>query len=143
MFGKVRNAFGFERRAPSSASAVVAVPQSFPLKRLWWAAVLLLGVSASAVTLTIYQLREDAIRAAVSESGSIAAVLANQLSRSVQSIDAVLLEIKRAAETGNDGTSAGFGTGFDRDGFLQNLVSAPIHRRASWSRVSAPSEISN
>ena len=82
---------------------------------------MLLGVSASAVTLTIYQLREDAIRAAVSESGSIAAVLANQLSRSVQSIDAVLLEIKRAAETGNDGTSAGFGTGFDRDGFLQNL----------------------
>jgi len=121
MFGKVRNAFGFESRAPSSASAVVAVPQSFPLKRLWWAAVLLLGVSASAVALTIFQLREDAIRAAVSESGSIATVLANQLSRSVQSIDAALLEIKRAAEAGNDGASADFGAGFDRDGFLQKL----------------------
>jgi diguanylate cyclase (GGDEF)-like protein/PAS domain S-box-containing protein len=121
MFAKVRNAFGFGSRAPSSASAVVAVPQSFPLKRLWWAAILLLSVSASAVAWTIFQLREDAIRAAVSESGSIATVLASQLSRSVQSIDAALLEIKRAAEAGNDGASADFDSGFDRDGFLRNL----------------------
>jgi diguanylate cyclase (GGDEF)-like protein/PAS domain S-box-containing protein len=121
MFGKVRNALGFRSRAPSPASAVVAAPRSFPLKRMWWAAVLLLGLSASAVALTIWQLREDAIRAAVSESGSIATVLANQLSRSVQSIDTALLEIKRAAEADNDGASTDFGAGFDRDGFLKNL----------------------
>jgi diguanylate cyclase (GGDEF)-like protein len=121
MFEKVRNAFGFRRGAPSPLSAIVTAPQSFPLKRLWRAAVLLLGVSASAVTLTIFQLREDAIRAAVSESGSIATVLANQLSRSVQSIDTALLEIKRAAEADSDGASADFGAGFDRDRFLQSL----------------------
>jgi diguanylate cyclase (GGDEF)-like protein/PAS domain S-box-containing protein len=121
MFGKVLNALSFRRGAPSPASAVVTAPRSFPLKRLWWAAVLLLGVSASAVALTIWQLREDAIRAAVSESGSIATVLANQLSRSVQSIDTVLVEIKREAEADSAGASADFGAEFDRDRFLQIL----------------------
>ena len=66
-----------------------------PLRRLWWAAILLLGVSASAVGWTIWQLRTDAIRAAISESGNIATVLAGQLSRSLQSIDSVLIEVKK------------------------------------------------
>jgi diguanylate cyclase (GGDEF)-like protein len=49
-----------------------------------------------AVGWTIWQLRNDAIGAAISDSGNIAAVLAGQLSRSLQSIDAVLLEVKRS-----------------------------------------------
>jgi hypothetical protein len=35
------------------------------LRRLWWAAIVLLGVSAGAVGFTIWQLRNDAIGAAV------------------------------------------------------------------------------
>jgi len=59
---------------------------------------LLLGLSASAVVWTVWQLRNDAIRAAIAESGNIATLLANQLSRSLQAIDSTLLEIKRSAE---------------------------------------------
>ena len=47
---------------------------------------------------TIYQLRVDAITAAISESGSIATVLAGQLSRSLDSIDNVLTDVKRRIE---------------------------------------------
>ena len=52
--------------------------------------------SAGAVGWTIWQLRNDAIRTAISDSGNIAAVLAGQLARSLQSIDAVLLEVKKS-----------------------------------------------
>jgi diguanylate cyclase (GGDEF)-like protein len=64
------------------------------LRRLWWAAILLLGVSAGAVGWTIWQLRNDAIRGAIADSGNIATVLAGQLSRSLESIDGVLLELR-------------------------------------------------
>ena len=70
--------------------------RSIPLRRLWWAAILLLGLSVGAVGWTIWQLRNDAIRSAISDSGNIAAVLAGQLSRSLQLIDAVLLEVKKS-----------------------------------------------
>ena len=66
------------------------------LGRLWWAAIVLLGISVGAVGWTIWQLRNDAIRTAVSETGNIAAVLGGQLSRSLQAIDAVLLDVKRS-----------------------------------------------
>jgi diguanylate cyclase (GGDEF)-like protein len=64
------------------------------LRRLWWAAILLLGVSAGAVGWTVWQLRDDAIRAAIADSGHIATLLAGQLSRSLESIDGVLLELR-------------------------------------------------
>ena len=60
---------------------------SIPLRDLWWAAFVLLGVSAGAVGWTIWELRSDAFRAAIAESGNIAAVLASQLSRSIYGID--------------------------------------------------------
>jgi diguanylate cyclase (GGDEF)-like protein/PAS domain S-box-containing protein len=110
MYGKIRKAFSFQGGAPSLS-----------LRRLWWAVILLLGVSAGAVVLTICQLREDAIRAAVSESGSIASVLASQLSRSVQSIDVTLLDIKRKVEANSSGASGDFSADFDRGEFLQTL----------------------
>ena len=94
---------------------------SIPLRRLWWAAVVLLGISASAVMWTIYQLRVDAITAAISESGSIATVLAGQLSRSLQSIDGVLLDVKKRIEQDNLATTSGFRAGFDGGELLQTL----------------------
>jgi diguanylate cyclase (GGDEF)-like protein len=80
--------------ALASRLATGALAKTIPLGRLWWAAILLLGLSVGAVSWTIWQLRIDAIRAAISDSGSIAAILAGQLSRSLQSIDAVLLQLK-------------------------------------------------
>jgi diguanylate cyclase (GGDEF)-like protein/PAS domain S-box-containing protein len=121
MFGKVRNALTFRSDAPLSSAKLVGVPQSISLRRLWWAVIVLLGLSASALAWTIYQLRDDAIRAAVTESGSIATVLASQLSRSLQAIDAVLLEIKHTAEDADSGASAGFPREFDSAEFLHYL----------------------
>ena len=77
------------------------------LRRLWWAALLLVGLSAGAVAGTIWQLRNDAIGAAVSESGNIATILSGQLSRLLQGIDAVLLDVlKRSAADQNLDTPA-------------------------------------
>src|SRR5271155_3317132 len=84
--------------APVSRPAAGAVTKAVPLRRLWWAAILFLGLSASAVVWTIWQLRTDAISAAITETGNIASVLADQLSRSLKSTDMVLLEIKRSVE---------------------------------------------
>jgi diguanylate cyclase (GGDEF)-like protein/PAS domain S-box-containing protein len=71
------------------------------LRRLWWAAILLLGVSAGAAGWTIWQLRDDAIRAAITDSGKIATILAGQMSRSLESIDGVLLELRPSGPTFN------------------------------------------
>ncbi len=95
MLGKVPTATSLHgAAAPASASTTGAPARAIRLRRLWWAAILLLGISAGAVGGTIWQLRNDAIRAAISDSGNIATVLAGQLSRSLESIDAVLLELK-------------------------------------------------
>jgi hypothetical protein len=72
--------------------------KALPLRRLWWAAIVLLGLSVGAVGFTIWQLRNDAIQAAVSDTGNIAAVLAGQMSRSLASIEAMLLEIKNISK---------------------------------------------
>ena len=69
-------------------------PKAIPLRRLWWAAIVLLGLSVGAVGFTIWQLRNDAIKAAVNDTGNIAAILAGQFSRSLNTIDAMLLEIR-------------------------------------------------
>jgi diguanylate cyclase (GGDEF)-like protein len=122
MFGKIRIVFA-SRAAELArrAQAALSVAPPIPLRRLWWAAVVLLGISASAVMWTIYQLRVDAITAAISESGSIATVLAGQLSRSLRSIDDVLLDVKKQIEQENIATASGFPAGFDGNELLQTL----------------------
>jgi diguanylate cyclase (GGDEF)-like protein len=92
------------------------------LRRLWWAAIVLLGVSAGAVGFTIWQLRNDAIGAAVAEAGNIATLLAGQLSRSIQSIDAVLMEVKRSTKGADLETASGFRTFFGYQEFQESLT---------------------
>jgi diguanylate cyclase (GGDEF)-like protein len=98
-----------------------AASKAIHLRRLSWAAILLLGLSASAVVWTIWQLRTDAIRSAVAESGNIAGVLASQLSRSLQGIDAALLDIQEAHERDID-TPAEFNATFANHEFQQSLI---------------------
>jgi diguanylate cyclase (GGDEF)-like protein len=76
--------------APADAS----LPKAIPLRRLWQAAIVLIGLSVGAVGFTIWQLRNDAIRSAIADTGNIATILAGQFSRSLTSIDATLLELR-------------------------------------------------
>lgn len=99
-----------------------ALGKTIQLRRLWWAAVLLLGLAVSAVAWTIWQLRADAINAAVSESGNIASVLADQLSRSVDAIDAVLAEIKQSAENRDIASRPNFEAAFANPAFRDTLL---------------------
>jgi len=123
MFGRLRRFFArHDGAAAVSGPAAGAVVQAIALRRLWWAAILLLGVSASAVVWTIWQLRADAIGAAVSETGNIASVLAVQLSRSLKSIDTVLLEIKQSAESHDIDSPADFQAAIDRPEFQGSLT---------------------
>jgi diguanylate cyclase (GGDEF)-like protein len=123
MFGKARIKAGFCGLATLvSELAGGAVVKAVPTRRLWWAAGVLLGLSAGAVGWTIWQLRNDAIRAAIADSGNIAAVLAGQLSRSLQSIDAELLEIEDRGKDANSGRFFDFRTDFDRRAFHETLV---------------------
>jgi len=120
MFGRARIKAGLPRLATlASRLAGGAVVKAVPAGRLWWAAVVLLGISAGAVGWTIWQLRNDAIRAAIADSGNIAAVLGGQLARSLQSIDAALLEVR---DPGKDSDrSFDFATS-DRKAFRKTLV---------------------
>ncbi len=114
MVGIVRHIFARrDSAAASSGLAVNAAAQTKALRRLWWAAVLLLGLSASAVAWTVWQLRNDAIDAAAAESGNIASVLAYQLSRSLQGVDVVLLEIKQTVEERDIASPASFQAAFN------------------------------
>ena len=117
------------RAAPASGQAAHVARLSIPLRQLWWAAFVLLGVSASAVGWTIWELRSDAIRAAIAESGNIAAVLASQLSRSIHGIDSVLLETKRATKELDIDTPMSFRASFNRravrDALLDKLSRLP------------------
>jgi diguanylate cyclase (GGDEF)-like protein len=70
------------------------LPKVLPLRRLWWAAIVLLALSIGAVGFTIWQLRNDAIKSTITDTGNIAAILAGQLSRSLNTIDQMLLEIR-------------------------------------------------
>jgi len=108
--------------AAGSGPAAGAVIQTIPLRRLWWAAILLLGLSASAAVWTIWRLRADAITAAVSETGNIASVLAVQLSRSLKSIDTVLLEIKQSAEMQGIDSPTDFQAAVERREFQESLT---------------------
>jgi diguanylate cyclase (GGDEF)-like protein len=81
--------------AIESGAAMPRDRRSIAMRRLCWAAILLLGLSAGAVGGTIWQLRNDAIKDAIRETGNIATILAGQLSRSIGSIDAALLDVQR------------------------------------------------
>jgi diguanylate cyclase (GGDEF)-like protein len=123
MFGNFRRLFARRDGAATVAgTAARAVSQTIPLRRLWWAAILLLGLSASAVVWTIWQLRADAISAAISETGNIASVLAVQLSRSLKSIDTVLLEIKQSTERQGINSRADFQAAIDHPEFQESLA---------------------
>ncbi len=84
------------------------------MRRLCWAAVLLLGLSAGAVGVTIWQLRNDAIRQAIGDTGNIATILAGQLSRSIGSIDAALLEVQRESSSRDLENRAAFRAAYNR-----------------------------
>jgi hypothetical protein len=99
--------------APAIEQAARTPRLSIPLRDFWWAALVLLGVSAGAVAWTIWELRSDAFRAAIAESGNIAAVLASQLSRSIYGIDSVLIETKRATRDLDIDTPASFRYAFN------------------------------
>jgi diguanylate cyclase (GGDEF)-like protein len=77
-------------QAPADAS----LPKAIPLRRLRQAAIVLIGLSIGAVGFTIWQLRNDAIRSAIVDTGNIATILAGQFSRSLNLIDGMLLEIR-------------------------------------------------
>jgi diguanylate cyclase (GGDEF)-like protein len=81
-------------------------PEAIPLRRLWWAAIVLLGLSIGAVGFTIWQLRNDAIKAAITDTGNIAAILAGQFSRSLNTIDTTLLELRSTSKGLNLDTPA-------------------------------------
>src|SRR5262249_39766051 len=104
---------------PSSAAGRGRV---LSLRRLWWAAIVLLGVSAGAVGFTIWQLRNDAIGASITETGNIATLLAGQLSRSIQSVDAVLMEVKRSTKGAGLKTVSGFRAAFGFQEFQESLT---------------------
>jgi diguanylate cyclase (GGDEF)-like protein len=123
MLGKARGEPNpVEAATPVSGPASCAVAKTIPLGRLWWAAILLLGISAGAVGWTIWQLRNDAIRSAISESGNIAAVLAGQLSRSLQSIDTVLQDLKDPTKALEPGRSLDIRTAVDRAALYKSLI---------------------
>ncbi len=123
MFGKARSRPDPHKvGTPVSKLASGALAAAIPLGRLWWAAILLLGISASAVGWTIWQLRVDAIRAAITDSGNIAAVLAGQLSHSLQSIDAVLLDLKDPGKDLDIDRSLDLHAALNRNAIYRSLI---------------------
>ena len=95
-------------------AGAAAVPHIRRLRRLWAGAILLLGISGTAVGWTIWELRRDAINDAIADSGNIASMLAGQLSRSIHAIDATLLEINRSIKGQDIDTPLGVHAAFNR-----------------------------
>src|SRR5215217_6872999 len=102
-----------DHQLPSSArvrsSAADAAGSSISLRRLWWAAIVLLGFATGAV------------RSAISDSGNMAAVLASQLARSLQSIDRVLLEIRKSTAQLDVGEPSEIHGAFNREEMQRSL----------------------
>jgi diguanylate cyclase (GGDEF)-like protein len=119
MLDRVRSKTGLPRSAAQPVPSIGL--KSIPLRRLWWAAIVLLGLSVGAVGWTIWQLRNDAIRVAISDSGNIAAVLAGQMARSLLSIDAVLLEVKKSHQDLRIETPADLRRVDDNRGYQETL----------------------
>ena len=94
------------------------------------ASVLLLTLSVGAVGWTIWQLRADAVRAAVSDSENIASVLSGQLARLLDSIDSVLSEIKRSVKDPHPERPQDLQAAFDTEEFHDALTQHL--RRLPW-----------
>ena len=89
----------------------------------------LITLSTLAIGLTIWGLRSDAIEEADLNTGNIASMLSEQLSRSIQSIDIVLTDIREKLETVGQ---------LNQDSFGQQIYSHEIHQflKEQLSRVS-------
>ena len=77
-------------------------------RRLICVAVGLIGLSVLAIGLTIWGLRADAIRDADTDTGNIAVVLSEQMSRSIQSVDIVLSDIREKLHEQSTASEEGF-----------------------------------
>ena len=90
---------------------------------------MLLGLSIGAVGFTIWQLRNDAIKAAITDTGNIAAILAGQFSRSLYTIDMMLLELRSTSKGLNidtpDKVRAVYGTREMRETMRAHLATLP------------------
>ena len=76
-------------------------PLLLPFRTLKFIAIGLIGLAVVATGVTLWALRGDAIRAAERDAGNIAHILAEQITRSVQGLDAILNEFsERAAAAG-------------------------------------------
>jgi diguanylate cyclase (GGDEF)-like protein len=95
-----RSKMSERRRLTRSAGAPnrPAVMEQRGHRKYFLLAALLVAIAAGAVGWTIWQLRKDAVRTAVAETGNIASILSGQLARSLDAIDAVLLDLKRSVE---------------------------------------------
>ena len=85
-------------------------------------------------------MRTDAISAAVSETGSIATILADQLFRSIQAIDVVLMEMKTSTESMDIDAPLGFRRVFERRGFQETLTKYRNRLPQAFNIVIADSE---
>ncbi len=65
---------------------------------LGWAAFGLIALFVAAIGLTVWALREDAIRDADNDTGNIAIVLSGQIARSIQSVDIVMSDVRDQAQ---------------------------------------------
>src|SRR5262249_32322813 len=110
------------RRASGASMPILA-------RHIWWVATLLLGSAVGAVGWTIWQMRTDAIQSAISDTGNIAAIMAGQFSRSLHSIDDVLLEVEKSARERDLDTPEEFRAVYRRpqvhEALKQHLVQLP------------------
>ena len=117
----------------SSAPAEAQARASHRARRqrgYYFASVLLLVLSVGAVGWTIWQLRTDAVRAAVTDSENIASVLSGQLARLLDSIDTVLLDIKKSIRDPDPARPQNFHNAFDTAAFHDALTQHL--RRLPW-----------
>jgi len=89
----------------------------------------LITLSTLAIGLTIWSLRSDAIEEADSNTGNIASMLSEQLSRSIQSVDSVLTDVREKLKTKSQLAQNSFG---------QQIYSYDIHQflKEQLSRLS-------
>src|SRR5262245_14458912 len=111
-----------QTRSPGEVQRVAVIHQRGHRRYLLIAA-LLLAIAAGAVGWTIWQLRQDAVRTAVAETGNIASILSGQLGRSLDAVDAVLLDIKRSIEQLDVDETRGLRTLIQTRPFYDSLVS--------------------
>ena len=90
-------------------------------RRFLLAAILLLALAVGAVGWTVFQLRNDAVRAAISELGNIASILSGQLARSLDAIDAILLQIKKSLQNLDLPESGDLRSVIDKRSFYESL----------------------